>query len=128
VTRPGKRGKGEKSPDPENLVDKIPAKNVRWAEKDGHVAIVAQRFRGYIGKKACELVGRNPEFYVRLNQPGGTPDEVAKLVWMLIDGNTKVGEIQSVLEKRFPGKDLEIMQLAVFLRILENNNWIVYRR
>ena len=91
-------------------------------------AIVAQRFRGYIGKKACELVGRNPEFYVRLNQPGGTPDEVAKLVWMLIDGNTKVGEIQSVLEKRFPGKDLDIMQLAIFLRILENNPWIVYRR
>jgi len=113
--------------DPDNLVPKIPVKNAEWVEKDGHVAIVAHRFHGRLGRKICELTGKNPDFYVRLNLKDGTPDEVAKLAWKLIDGNLTVGEIQEVLEKSFPGKNLEIMQLAVFLRIMENNGWIYYR-
>ena len=116
------------SADPENLANKIPVKNAEWVEKDGHVAIVAERFRGRIGKKVCELIGRNKNLYIRLNKQDGTPDEVSKLTWKLIDGNLTVGEIQEVLEMRFPGKKLDVRQLAVFLRILENNNWITYRR
>ncbi len=117
----------ETAADPENLAQKTPMKSAEWVEKGGQSAIVAERFRGRIGKKICELTGRNQNLFIRLNKKDGTPDDLAILTWKLIDGNLTVGEIQEVLEKRFPERDLDIRQLAVFLRILENNNWITYR-
>ena len=116
------RSKKDKYANAEDLSHKIPVKNAEWVEKDGHLAIIAPRFRGYLGRKFCEHVGRNPNLLIRFNNKDGSPDEVAKLTWMLIDGNLPVGEIQKVLEKRFPEENLELMQLAVFLRILERNN------
>ena len=114
----------KKSKEQINLLDLIPIKNCKWThqkEKQELVRIMKPRFDSGFGKKLGKKLKVKETYNVNL-------DEYGTAVWRLCDGILSVREIGEQLKTQFD-EDVEPLypRLASFFRILESNNFIIFK-
>lgn len=106
---------------PKNFMDYVPRrnKNYAWdADKKGKVTVHI-RWRGPYHKIATVLFHKPAESHIDL-------DEIGSFVWQAMDGKRTVYELSQELQEQFPDMEKPVERLAQFLKILHNNQFIVY--
>ncbi|HDO19106.1 MAG TPA: PqqD family protein [Thermoplasmatales archaeon] len=94
-------------------------KDFEWQEDEGKIKIIVPKFKTKIGKKFCELLGREPTFTANL-------DERGSLIWKLCDGRHTVEEILENLKKNFPDEENIEQRLFYYLYMLKRLDYIIY--
>ncbi len=82
-------------------------------EEEGLVVIRAPRFQSRLGKGLVNVLKRDPEFNLHL-------DEFGSQAWRLFDGRRSVGEITDILAARAGDEPkIAMVRLIMFLRSLK---------
>jgi len=114
--------KNKKDSENLNLYEMTPLRNYTHQENDnGLIDVLVPRFTDkFFGKL---LMPRLKNKYIKANL-----DEIGTQTWLLIDGNTQVGEICEKLQSKF-GEAIEPAadRLTLFIQQLYRNGFITFK-
>ena len=106
---------------PKNFMDYVPRRNKNFAgdeDKNG-IVTVHIKWRGPYHKIATVLFHKPSESHIEL-------DDVGSFIWRAIDGQKTVYDLSQMLEAQYPDMEQPVNRLVEFLKILHNNEFIVY--
>lgn len=105
-----------------NLLDFIPVWNINWEKNEERLIVLLKpKFKNPLLKKHILPHIKRPFYKIKLDAEGS-------FLWQLCDGNRTVREIGRLLHCEF-GEKVEPLydRMALFLRSLEKNEFIVYK-
>ena len=114
-----KEGLGDKG---QEALSDIEARQRSWVviplaesrEVDGHVVVMAPKFKGRAGRAMVRLFRQPQEANLHL-------DEFGSEAWSLMDGERNIGQIADAMVERFgEGAEPALQRLLMFLRSLQN--------
>lgn len=104
-----------------NFLDYVPRRNKNYdyvVSNDGTVTIHV-KWKGPYHKIATVLFKKPDTSHIDL-------DTIGSWVWLAMDGKKTVYDLAKEFKKAFPDEEKPLERLAQFLKILHNNQFIVY--
>lgn len=111
----------KKNNKPENFMDYVPRHNVNYPYDidEKQIVTVHVKWRGPFHWIATHIFRKPDTSHIKL-------DETGSYIWKLIDGEKTVQEIYEQFERDFPDMEDSLKRVVQFLKILRNNEFIVY--
>lgn len=106
---------------PKNYLDYVPRrnKNYEYDVSDDGLVTIHVKWRGPYHKVATVLFKKPDTSHIDL-------DRIGSFVWLAMDGKKNVYELSEEFAAAFPDEERPVERLAQFLKILRNNEFIVY--
>ena len=105
----------------DNFLDYVPRrnKNYEYDVSDDGIVTIHIRWKGPYHKIATVLFKKPETSHIDL-------DKIGSFVWLSMDGKKTVYELSEEFAAAFPDEEKPVERLAEFLKILHNNEFIVY--
>ena len=107
-----------------NLLDYIPCRNpqISWSYDNDYIVTVDLINKGLFNRIAQKFFGRPRISHIKL-------EEFGSFIWMQIDGVKSVYDIAQLLKEKFGEKAEPLYdRIAIYMRLLKNNNLIELRK
>lgn len=106
---------------PKNFLDYVPRRNrnYEYDVSDDGIVTIHIRWKGIYHKIASVFFKKPETSHVDL-------DKIGSFVWLSMDGQKTVEDLAAEFQAAFPEEEKPLERISQFLKILHNNQFIVY--